>query len=152
MTTPVLDIDQFNNSKVLNDVYVNSFSQHISLNRDLINKPHSHNFYLCVLFTEGTGTHEIDFNSYAIHPGKVFFLKPGQTHFWKFEKETGFFFGAMFVSYAIAVAEMITSLVIFWSFLDLSPLNVFFIIAFIAILCSSFNFRMSRAIWIYLFY
>ena len=93
MKIPVLDIDQFNNSKVLNDVYVNSFSQHISLNKDLINKPHSHNFYLCVLFTEGTGTHEIDFNSYAIHPGKVFFLKPGQTHFWKFETEPkGFIF------------------------------------------------------------
>lgn len=70
----------------------------------------------------------------------------------KFEKETGFFFGAMFVSYAIAVAEMIASLIAFWLFLDLSPLNVFFIIAFIAVVCSSFNFRMSRTIWIYIFY
>ena len=90
--------------------------------------------------------------------GNIFLLRMPRMHDrcgncrYKFEKETGFFFGAMFVSYAIAVAEMITSLVIFWSFLDLSPLNVFFIIAFIAILCSSFNFRMSRAIWIYLFY
>lgn len=70
----------------------------------------------------------------------------------KFEKETGFFFGAMFVSYAIAVAEMIASLVVFWLFLDLSPVNVFFIIAFIAVICSAFNFRLSRAIWIYIFY
>jgi uncharacterized protein (DUF983 family) len=71
---------------------------------------------------------------------------------YKFEKETGFFFGAMFVSYAIAVAEMIASLVLFWMFLDLSPLKVFFIIGFIAVVCSSFNFRMSRNIWIYMFY
>ena len=93
MKTTVLNIDQFKNSKVLKDVYVNTFSQHINLNQDLINKPHSHNFYLCVLFTEGTGTHEIDFNSYSINPGKVFFLKPGQTHFWKFDKEPkGFIF------------------------------------------------------------
>jgi len=69
----------------------------------------------------------------------------------KFEKETGFFFGAMFVSYALAVAEMVASLVIFWMFIDLAPLTVFMIIAGIAILTSTFNFRVSRAIWIYLF-
>ena len=40
---------------------------------------------MCVLFTAGLGTHEIDFNSYTINQGKVFFLKPGQTHFWKFD-------------------------------------------------------------------
>lgn len=93
MKTTFLNIDQFKNSKVLNNVYVNTFSNHISSNQDLINKPHSHSFYLCVLFTEGTGIHEIDFNSYSINPGKVFFLKPGQTHFWKFDSEPkGFIF------------------------------------------------------------
>lgn len=70
----------------------------------------------------------------------------------KFEKETGFFFGAMFVSYALAVAEMIASLIIFWLLLDLSPLNVFFIVSLVAFIGSTFNFRLSRAIWIYLFY
>lgn len=85
MKIPVLNINQFKESEFLNAVYVNSISNHIQLNKILINKPHSHNFYLCVLFTEGTGIHEIDFNSYNIKPGKVFFLKPGQTHFWKFE-------------------------------------------------------------------
>ncbi|MGM0636626.1 MAG: AraC family transcriptional regulator, partial [Bacteroidota bacterium] len=50
-------------------------------------KPHKHNFYLCVMFTKGSGTHEIDFNSYIIEPGKVFFLRPGQTHYWKFDSE-----------------------------------------------------------------
>ncbi len=87
MKIPVLNISQFKESTPLNDVYINSFSNHIQLNKNLINNPHSHNFYLCVLFTEGTGTHEIDFNSYRINPGKVFFLKPGQTHFWKFETQ-----------------------------------------------------------------
>ena len=93
MKTPVLKIDQFLNSNLLNDLYVNSFSNHIQLNNELITKPHSHNFYLCVLFTEGSGKHEIDFNTYTINPGKVFFLKPGQTHFWKFDtKPEGFIF------------------------------------------------------------
>ena len=93
MKTPVLNINQFHEAKPINDFYVNSFSNHISLNKTLISRPHKHNFYLCVIFTEGTGTHEIDFNSYKIKPGNVFFLRPGQTHFWKFDtKPEGFIF------------------------------------------------------------
>ncbi|WP_452219042.1 AraC family transcriptional regulator [Lacinutrix undariae] len=87
MKIPILNISQFKESAPINDVYVNSFSNHIQLNKSLINKPHTHNFYLCVLFTQGSGIHEVDFNSYNIKPGKVFFLKPGQTHFWKFKTQ-----------------------------------------------------------------
>ncbi|GGG50929.1 DUF983 domain-containing protein [Bizionia arctica] len=71
---------------------------------------------------------------------------------YKFEREVGFFFGAMFVSYALAAAQMITSLVVFWYFIDLSPLRVFAIIGVLAFLLSTFNFKLSRSIWIYLFY
>ncbi|SKB30031.1 Protein of unknown function [Salegentibacter holothuriorum] len=71
---------------------------------------------------------------------------------YKFEKETGFFFGSMFVSYALGAAEMIASLILFWYLVDLAPLNVFFIIAVIAILLSTLNFRLSRSIWAYIFY
>ncbi|WP_341221715.1 helix-turn-helix domain-containing protein [Polaribacter atrinae] len=93
MKIPVLKIEQFKESHSLNDFYINSFSNHIELNKKLLSKPHSHNFYLCVLFTVGSGIHEIDFNSYKVNPGKVFFLKPGQTHFWKFDtKPEGFIF------------------------------------------------------------
>ena len=87
MKIPALNIQQFLDKKPLDSLYVNSFATHIVLNQNLINRPHSHNFYLCVLFTKGTGTHEIDFNSYTIEPGMVFFLKPGQTHFWKFDTQ-----------------------------------------------------------------
>ncbi|MBW2963001.1 AraC family transcriptional regulator [Mesonia aestuariivivens] len=85
MKTPILNINQFQETISSNDFYINSFSNHLLLNKNLISTPHKHNFYLCVLFTEGTGTHEIDFNSYKIEPGNVFFLRPGQTHFWKFD-------------------------------------------------------------------
>jgi AraC-like DNA-binding protein len=45
------------------------------------------------LFIKGTGIHEIDFNTYTILPGTVFFLKPGQTHSWKFDSQPeGFIF------------------------------------------------------------
>lgn len=90
---PILKINQFEKSATLNDFYINSFSNHIKLNQSLINKPHKHNFYLCVMFTKGSGIHEIDFNSYIINPGKVFFLRPGQTHFWRFDSDPeGFIF------------------------------------------------------------
>ena len=93
MKIPALNIHQFLENKPLDNLYVNSFASHIIHNQGLINKPHSHNFYLCVVFTKGTGTHEIDFNSYTIEPGMVFFLTPGQTHFWKFETQPeGFIF------------------------------------------------------------
>lgn len=71
---------------------------------------------------------------------------------YKFERETGFFFGAMFVSYALAAAEMITCLVLFWLLIDLSPLKVFGIIVVIAILLSTMNFKLSRSIWLYIFH
>jgi len=87
MKIPILHIDQFLKSKTLHSLYVNSFADHIQINKTLISKPHSHNFYLCVMFLKGSGIHEIDFDSYTIAPGKVFFLKPGQTHFWKFTSE-----------------------------------------------------------------
>lgn len=71
---------------------------------------------------------------------------------YKFERETGFFFGAMFVSYALAAGQMIISMIVFWHLIDLSPLNVFLIITIVAILLSTINFRLSRSIWIYIFY
>ena len=69
---------------------------------------------------------------------------------YKFEKETGFFFGAMYVSYALAAGEMIMVLVLGWYIVSLEPLSVFAIITLVIILTSAINFRLSRIIWIYL--
>ena len=82
-TIPILNIEQFEKDKPsLNDFYSNDLKTHLIKNKNLIHKPHKHDFYLCILFTKGTGTHEIDFNRYEVKPGCVFFLKPGQTHSW----------------------------------------------------------------------
>lgn len=92
------------------------------------------------------------------YSGNIFLLKmPGMNERcencnYKFEKETGFFFGAMFVSYAIAAAVMIALMVVGWYLLEMSPLNVFIAIVIIIILSSTWNFRLSRTIWIYMFY
>tara|TARA_R110002073_G_scaffold108336_5_gene243474 strand:- start:46014 stop:46364 length:351 start_codon:yes stop_codon:yes gene_type:complete len=70
----------------------------------------------------------------------------------KFEKEPGFFFGAMFVSYALVAAEMITSVIVFKFFVNFSYINVLFATIIVALLLSTINFRVSRSIWVRMFY
>jgi len=92
-TIPILNIKQFKQEESLQDFYCNDLSKHLKKNKAIVHKPHKHNFFLCVLFTSGSGKHEIDFNTYAIKTGSVFFLKPGQTHYWTFNsKPEGFIF------------------------------------------------------------
>ena len=79
-TIKVLDLKQFSDSD--SDFYVNSLSEHLRTSHRHINKPHKHDFYATVLFTRGTGKHEIDFTVYDVVRGSIFFLKPGQTHHW----------------------------------------------------------------------
>ncbi|WP_299114045.1 DUF983 domain-containing protein [uncultured Winogradskyella sp.] len=71
---------------------------------------------------------------------------------YKFEKEPGFFFGAMYISYTIGVAQALFTAGIGSYFYD-TPLNlkVFLWIMLVLALMSSFNMRISRIIWIYLF-
>ena len=90
---PVLHIEQFEKAVNLTEVYANDLAVHLRRNSELVYTAHKHDFYLCVFFSKGTGVHEIDFNSFPIYPGSVFFLKPGQTHLWKFiERPEGLIF------------------------------------------------------------
>ena len=41
---------------------------------------HLHGFYEIIWFQKGSGTHYVDFNSYPITPGSIFFISPGQIH------------------------------------------------------------------------
>lgn len=84
-TIDILNIKQFEQEVSLSDFYSNDLKSHLLKNKNIFHKPHSHDFYLCVFFLKGSGTHVIDFNSYEVKAGSVFFLKPGQTHFWKFD-------------------------------------------------------------------
>ncbi len=61
--------------------YARQLKEHIKTH-GFIQYPHKHDFYLTVLFTQGTGTHEIDFKTYPVAKGAVFFLLPGQVHRW----------------------------------------------------------------------
>lgn len=83
----ILDITQFELDKSQKDFFVNQLPAHIFENQSKITKPHKHNSYLAILFTKGSGRHEIDFNSYEIKPGSLFLLAPGQTHHWELSED-----------------------------------------------------------------
>src|ERR1700722_15963510 len=84
---PVYDIDNFSYRGTESAFYANTFPDHLQQHAHLILAPHRHVFYLSVLFTKGSGIHEIDFNSYDIVPGSVFMLFPGQVHSWEVSKD-----------------------------------------------------------------
>jgi len=68
---------------------------------------------------------------------------------YKYDKEPGYFFGAMYLSYAMAIIEMgVVFACTFW----LLPIWWFFgVIMSVLILMSFYNYRVSREIWVKLF-
>ena len=84
----ILKIEQFHDHDATEDFYVNTLQHHLQTRHKDIALPHKHNFYLAVLFTKGTGVHEVDFTSYEVRPGALFFLNPGQTHHWELSSTT----------------------------------------------------------------
>lgn len=83
---PVYQIKKFNCKSNENNLYVNDFKSHLK-NNSFIENSHSHNFYLMVLFTQGTGIHTIDFEKFEIKIGHLYILKPGQVHSWQLSKD-----------------------------------------------------------------
>lgn len=83
----VLQMNDLIHNNLQTDFYANTIPCHLKDNHNHIEKPHKHNFYVSMLFTKGTGTHEIDFNIYDIKPGTVFMLSPGQTHSWNLSED-----------------------------------------------------------------
>jgi uncharacterized protein (DUF983 family) len=71
---------------------------------------------------------------------------------YKFEKEPGYFFGAMYVNYGLTVAQGIaTYLIAHLFFKETFDLRMIPIIAGTIIVLSPFNIRFSRLLWIYMF-
>ena len=71
---------------------------------------------------------------------------------YKFEKEPGYFFGAMYVNYGLTVAQGIATYVIAqFFFTETFDLRIIPIIALVIIAMASINIRLSRLLWIYMF-
>ena len=83
----LIKINDFYSQLKNKQFYANTISDHLLKNHSRIEKAHKHDFFATFLFTSGSGTHEIDYQSYAIKPGTVFFLYPGQVHSWELSED-----------------------------------------------------------------
>ncbi len=69
-----------------------------------------------------------------------------------FEKEPGYFFGAMFVNYGLTVGEGIITYFIAAQFFEKTfDFRIYPIIVAVIFSLTFFNIRLSRMIWIYMF-
>jgi len=68
------------------DFIVSRFGQYLA-QRNYLLQPHGHSFYHLVFFTKGGGKQAIDFTSFPVRPGQIYFMNPGQVHNWLFSGE-----------------------------------------------------------------
>jgi len=61
--------------------FTGSFSWFNSLSQASF--PHRHDFYEILYITDGAGTHFLDFDQYVIEPPVLYFISPGQIHYWE---------------------------------------------------------------------
>lgn len=66
------------------DLLISRFAVYLQKHKNLY-FPHKHTFYHLVLFTQGGGTHSIDFKTFDVTPYQIYFMIPGQVHSWNFE-------------------------------------------------------------------
>lgn len=79
----VLNIDLFQGGRNTSDFYFSTLKNHLIVGHRHLEKPHRHDFYATILFTQGKGIHEIDFQKYDVSAGSLFFMSPGQIHSWE---------------------------------------------------------------------
>lgn len=75
---PVLDIREF----LSDQQTVPDFQYHEIMGKRLIEKFHKHDFFLFLLFEQGSGIHSIDFTDHKVTDHQVHILFPHQVHRW----------------------------------------------------------------------
>lgn len=86
---PVYDICSLGKEHDGNDDFLaDRFSDYLRKYYDHLHFPHKHAFFHLVLFTKGEGTHTIDFSTFDVKPGQLYFMIPGQVHSWHFTGNT----------------------------------------------------------------
>lgn len=78
---PIYGIEKFDLGQHEHLLYANDLRIHLE-DHKFVNSHHAHSTYVCVIFTQGTGQHVIDFTTYPVTQGSVFLLNPGQVHCW----------------------------------------------------------------------
>ena len=83
LNIPIYSIENLKSYKN-EGILVSRFGYYLSEHQHLLTA-HKHNFYHLVFFTEGEGEQYIDFKKFAIKPGLIYFMIPGQVHNWNFK-------------------------------------------------------------------
>lgn len=98
--------------------------------------------------------HEGEFfkHAFTLHPGKITQLHKNCSYCdLKYMIEPSFFYGAMYVNYALTVAVIVSSFIIAKVFVGLEILPSFVTVAIASVIASPFNLRLSRILWIHMF-
>lgn len=83
---PTFDIHNLVANKSHNNLLnADRFKRYLSSNPHL-GVAHNHAFYHLVYFTEGSGEHVIDFVTFPVQKGMIYFMRPGQVHKWHFDE------------------------------------------------------------------
>lgn len=70
----------------------------------------------------------------------------------KLSKEPGFYFGAMYVSYAFGVALFVAVIVLYYLiFRSIDVWNMLIIVGVISIITAPFNYALSKIVWANIF-
>lgn len=80
---PVYDIGSVSEFRS-DDILVSRFAPYYEAHQNL-RHAHRHSFYHVLLFTQGKGTHSIDFETFTIQPFQIYFMAPGQVHSWNLD-------------------------------------------------------------------
>jgi AraC-like DNA-binding protein len=80
---PIYDICAISEFK-RDDILISRFAPYLLSHKNLA-LPHKHTFFHMVLFTDGGGTHAVDFTNFEVKPYQIYFMAPGQVHSWSFE-------------------------------------------------------------------
>lgn len=81
---PILDISEFWPEQGSG----NNLLYHELHGKRHIEKPHKHDFFLFMLFEQGSGTHTIDFVDHQVNGGQLHLLFPEQIHKWVLSEQT----------------------------------------------------------------
>ncbi len=69
-----------------------------------------------------------------------------------FDRESGYFIGAMYISYGLSVAQGILTFLFCYLFMpNLTPLTIIGCVLGVLVLCSKKNYTLSRIIYMYIF-
>jgi len=80
---PILDITEFSSKNSESNLLYHEIK-----GKRLIEKAHKHDFFLFMLFVQGSGTHTIDFVDYEVAAAQLHILFPEQIHKWELREET----------------------------------------------------------------